>query len=69
MEGLWDTSRTTYAYAPLQLRAKMMEQDRWEAATAKKGKDPPEYVSGGEKTDEIGRLENRVLVPEGAGML
>jgi hypothetical protein len=26
-------------------------------------------VSGGEKTDEIGRLENRVLVPEDAGML
>jgi len=26
-------------------------------------------VSGGEKTDEIGRLENRVLVPEEAGML
>ena len=27
------------------------------------------YVSGGEKTDEIGQLENRVLVPEDAGML
>jgi hypothetical protein len=28
-----------------------------------------DYVSGGEKTDELGRLENRVFVPEDAGML